>query len=112
MCVRVRAVLEMWCICKLATKHQVKFFHFIFLFVIIYLSFSLQNGLNQSDILSDMTEYLKDFPADMLLDSSNFFSQFSKLLNTEKHDGADMANIKDVVQGKKEVAVPPGISCI
>ena len=59
-----------------------------------------------------MTEYLKDFPADMLLDSSNFFSQFSKLLNTEKHDGADMANIKDVVQGKKEVAVPPGITCI
>ena len=55
-----------------------------------------------------MTEYLKDFPADMLLDSSNFFNQFSKLLNTEKHDGADMANIKDVVQGKKEVAVPPG----
>ena len=85
---------------------------FIFQFVIIYLPFSLQNGLNQSDILSDMTEYLKDFPADLLLDSSNFFSQFSKLLNTEKHDSADMANIKDVVQGKKEVAVPPGISCI
>ena len=57
-----------------------------------------------------MTEYLKDFPADKLLDSSNFFNQFSKLLNTEKHDGADMANIKDVVQGKKEVAVPPGNS--
>ncbi len=56
-----------------------------------------------------MTEYLKDFPADMLLDSSNFFNQFTKLLSSGKEEGADMANIKDVVQGKKEVAIPPGI---
>lgn len=63
--------------------------------------------MNEADLLTDMTEYLKDFPADKLLDSSHFFDQFSKLLVTEKHE-ADLANIKDVVQGKKEVAVPPG----
>ncbi len=83
-----------------------------FVFKLINVCCSVPNGLSQADVLADMTEYLQDFPTDLLLDSSSFFSQFSRLLSADRHDGADLATVKDVVHGKKDVAIPPGDSPI
>ena len=78
---------------------------------------SLANGLstNSEDALNDITEYLKGLPTDFMSNPNNFFNQM-RLASLLQQGGAPLreedplndADLKAVVQGKKEVRVPPG----
>ena len=85
----------------------------------VFVFFSqLRNGIS-SDVSGGMSseqlsEYLADFPTDLYKDSSNFLSntlRLNSLLHHDKEEGPEetIAEIDEIVKGKKEVSIPPGI---
>lgn len=74
------------------------------------------NSLNNSQKkapLPDMSKLLEEFPMDWLSDASNFFDQTLKVVNLLNHNKVEESDVSDsvigdVVEGKKEVSVPPG----
>ena len=80
---------------------------------------SFANGFNSNsqDVLNDVTEYLKGLPTDFMTSTNNFFNQMSMdslfpgMTGTQglrDEEASNNADLKAVVQGKKEVRVPPG----
>ena len=56
----------------------------------------------------DRLRRVQEFPVDWLSDSSNIFSQTLKLASLLGNSGSDCQELADVMQGRKEVRVPPG----
>ena len=61
--------------------------------------------------MTDMSEYLKNLQDNFFTDSSNFFSDTLKLTNLFSQTNPEdelTPEVSAVVQGKKEVRMPPG----